>query len=192
MLEDVPTVGEIFLSLVSLSLSYTPHLLIGPSARPDSHQFWPLQLKQISMVVKCAGSRGQYSGQWGDLNPGKYDSPATLHPPVTTRVRFLFMSSWSAKSLTRELESVTGQSRLGKHLLRCRVKIEQQTDWGGWSVRSDPVVPCWSMGNIPAQVPPVWESSHQPSLPTTANTQLCSLISQAAGGSEPSELLHQM
>ena len=30
------------------------------------------------------------------------------------------------------------------------------------------------MGNIPGQVPPVWESSHQPSLPTTANTtQLC-------------------
>ena len=43
---------------------------------------------------------------------------------------------------------------------------------------------CWSMGNIPAQLPPVWESSHQPSdyqpPPTPTALSALSLLSQAA------------
>ena len=51
-----------------------------------------------------------------------------IAPPPSSqyRVRFLFMSCWPAKSLTRELESVTRQSRLGKHLQRWRLRLSNR------------------------------------------------------------------
>ena len=49
------------------------------------------------------------------------------------------MSWWAAKTLTRELESVTRQLRLWKPHLRCRVESRL-----GRSVIADPVVPEWS------------------------------------------------
>ena len=54
------------------------------------------------------------------------------------RVRFLFMSWWAAKSLTRELESVTRQLRLWEHHPRCLAgRRVSRSDSGPWDLATD-------------------------------------------------------
>ena len=82
------------------------------------------------MVAKCAASRGQYSGhsgeeRRGDLNPGKYDSPATLQSvPVSTGPLYLDPVGKKPDERIRERDGTVQTWKTSSEEQRLLFKIE--------------------------------------------------------------------